>query len=145
MRFRCVRHCTVRSVRHELWPWVVQHYLQWRITQGHSSCLSERAVLCQRYEGTGGIKQMGTHNRSENGRSAWVALFEHPTHTDTGWYWYPSYVTELFWCLSVEVTKTMVQFSKNSQQWPTKPPQWRPGLSHSSSEYRVRRHQTCQA
>jgi hypothetical protein len=26
---------------------------------------------------------MGTHNRSENGRGAWVALCVHLTHTDT--------------------------------------------------------------
>jgi hypothetical protein len=32
---------------------------------------------------TGGIKQMGTHNISENGRGAWVVLYAHPSHTDT--------------------------------------------------------------
>jgi hypothetical protein len=31
----------------------------------------------------GGVKQIGTHDSSENGRSAWVALCAHPTHTDT--------------------------------------------------------------
>jgi hypothetical protein len=31
----------------------------------------------------GGIKKMETHNRSENGRSAWVALCAHPNLTDT--------------------------------------------------------------
>jgi hypothetical protein len=30
----------------------------------------------------GGIKQMGTDSRSENGRCAWVALCAHATHTD---------------------------------------------------------------
>jgi hypothetical protein len=30
---------------------------------------------------TGGIKQMGTNNRLENGRHTWVALCAHPTHT----------------------------------------------------------------
>jgi len=29
------------------------------------------------------INQMGTHNRPENGRGAWVALCAHPTHADT--------------------------------------------------------------
>jgi hypothetical protein len=33
------------------------------------------------YGTTGGIKQMGTHNKSENGRGAWVALCVHPTGT----------------------------------------------------------------
>jgi hypothetical protein len=28
-------------------------------------------------------KEMGIHNKSENGRGAWVALYAHPTHTDT--------------------------------------------------------------
>jgi hypothetical protein len=32
---------------------------------------------------TGVIKQTRTHNRSENGRGAWVASCAHPTHTDT--------------------------------------------------------------
>jgi hypothetical protein len=32
---------------------------------------------------TGGIKHMGMHNRSENGRGAWVDLCAHPTHADT--------------------------------------------------------------
>jgi hypothetical protein len=41
-------------------------------------------VLCQRYGTTSGIKQMGTHNKSENGRVSWVALCAHPTHTETG-------------------------------------------------------------
>jgi hypothetical protein len=27
---------------------------------------------------------MGTHNRLENGRGAWVALCAHPAHTNTG-------------------------------------------------------------
>jgi hypothetical protein len=40
---------TARSVGHELWPWVVQHSLQWRKTRGHSSCLSERAVGMDKY------------------------------------------------------------------------------------------------
>jgi hypothetical protein len=40
-------------------------------------------VVCQRYETTGRMKQMGTHNTSENGRRAWVALSAHPTRTDT--------------------------------------------------------------
>jgi hypothetical protein len=42
-----------------------------------------RCLLCQRYGTNGGIKQMGTHNRSEGGRGAWVTLCVHPTHTDT--------------------------------------------------------------
>jgi hypothetical protein len=33
---------------------------------------------------TGGIKQMGTHNRSDNYRGARVALRPQPPHTDTG-------------------------------------------------------------
>jgi hypothetical protein len=41
-----------------------------------------RTVSCQRYGTTGGIKQMGTHNRSDNVRGAWVVLCAHPTHTD---------------------------------------------------------------
>jgi hypothetical protein len=40
-------------------------------------------VLCQRYGTSSGIKQMGTHNRSENGCSAWFTLCAHPTSTDT--------------------------------------------------------------
>jgi hypothetical protein len=32
---------------------------------------------------TGWIKQTGTHNRSENGSSAWVALYAHTIHNDT--------------------------------------------------------------
>jgi hypothetical protein len=32
---------------------------------------------------TGGIKHMGTHNRSENSRDAWVALCDHLIHTHT--------------------------------------------------------------
>jgi hypothetical protein len=40
-------------------------------------------VLCQRYGTTGGIKQTGSHNRSENCRSAWVAMYTQPTHSDT--------------------------------------------------------------
>jgi hypothetical protein len=39
-------------------------------------------VVCQRHGTTAGIKHMGTHNRSENGRGAWVAVCAHPTHTD---------------------------------------------------------------
>jgi hypothetical protein len=35
---------------------------------------------------TGGIKQMGTHNRSENGCGAWVALCSYPSHTNTDIY-----------------------------------------------------------
>jgi hypothetical protein len=35
-------------------------------------------IRCQRY---GGMKQIGSHNRSENGRSARVALCSHPTYT----------------------------------------------------------------
>jgi hypothetical protein len=37
-------------------------------------------VLCQRHGTTGGIKQMETHNRSENGRGARFALSAHLTH-----------------------------------------------------------------
>jgi hypothetical protein len=37
----------------------------------------------QKYGTASGINQMGTHNVSENGRGAWVALCDHPTHTDT--------------------------------------------------------------
>jgi predicted NodU family carbamoyl transferase len=33
---------------------------------------------------TGGIKQVGTHNRSESGRGALVTFYVHPAHTDTG-------------------------------------------------------------
>jgi hypothetical protein len=40
-------------------------------------------VLCQRYGTTGGIKQTRMHNRSENGRSAWVVLCATLTHIDT--------------------------------------------------------------
>jgi hypothetical protein len=40
-------------------------------------------VLFQRYRITGGIKQLGMHNRSENGSGAWVSLCGHTTHTDT--------------------------------------------------------------
>jgi hypothetical protein len=40
-------------------------------------------ILCQRCGTTGGIKQIGTHNRSEICRGARVALCVHPTHTDT--------------------------------------------------------------
>jgi hypothetical protein len=36
---------TARSVGHELWPRDVQHSLQYRITQGHGSCLSEQPFL----------------------------------------------------------------------------------------------------
>jgi hypothetical protein len=43
-------------------------------------------VLCQKYGDGGGIQQRGTHNTSENGRDAWVALCAHPTHTDTETY-----------------------------------------------------------
>jgi hypothetical protein len=39
-------------------------------------------VVCQWYDTTGEIKQMGKHNTPENGRGAWVALWAHPTHTD---------------------------------------------------------------
>jgi hypothetical protein len=35
-------------------------------------------VLYQRCGTTGGIKQIGTHNRSENGGGAWVALYANP-------------------------------------------------------------------
>jgi hypothetical protein len=35
-------------------------------------------VLCERYRTTGGIKQMETHNRSENGCGAWVTLCAQP-------------------------------------------------------------------
>jgi hypothetical protein len=35
----------ISSVGHEVCPWVVHHLLQWRITQGHSSVLTERAIL----------------------------------------------------------------------------------------------------
>jgi hypothetical protein len=43
-------------------------------------------ILCKRYGTTGGIKQMGTHNSSENGSGAWVALCAHPTLTNTDTY-----------------------------------------------------------
>jgi hypothetical protein len=33
-----------------------------------------KILYCQRWWTTGGIKQIGTHNRSENGRGARVAL-----------------------------------------------------------------------
>jgi hypothetical protein len=39
-----------------------------------------KTVLHKRYGTTGGIK-MGTHNRSENGRSARVTLCTNPSHT----------------------------------------------------------------
>jgi hypothetical protein len=38
-------------------------------------------VLCQRYRTTGGIKQIGMQNRSENDCGARVASCVHPTHT----------------------------------------------------------------
>jgi hypothetical protein len=37
------------------------------------------------YETTGGIKQMGTQNKSENGRGARVALSIQLTHTHTSY------------------------------------------------------------
>jgi hypothetical protein len=37
-------------------------------------------VLRQRYGTTGGIKKIGTPNRTENGRGAMVALCAHPTY-----------------------------------------------------------------
>jgi hypothetical protein len=43
----------------------------------------EDDVLCQKYGTTGGIQQMGMHNRSENCRGAKVALCAYPTATDT--------------------------------------------------------------
>jgi hypothetical protein len=43
----------------------------------------QETVLCQRYRTSDGIKQMGTHNRSENGRGAWVVVCAHPSYTDT--------------------------------------------------------------
>jgi hypothetical protein len=43
----------------------------------------KETVLCQRYKATGRIKQMGMHNGSKNCHGAWVALCDHPIHTDT--------------------------------------------------------------
>jgi hypothetical protein len=40
-------------------------------------------ILYQGNGTTGGIKHMGMHNISENGRGEWVALCGHYTHTDT--------------------------------------------------------------
>jgi hypothetical protein len=37
-------------------------------------------VLFQRYGTTGGIKEMGSHNRSANGHSATAALYVNPIH-----------------------------------------------------------------
>jgi hypothetical protein len=45
--------------------------------------IMQETVLCQRYRTSDGIKQMGTHNRSENGRGAWVVVCTHPSYTDT--------------------------------------------------------------
>jgi hypothetical protein len=39
-----------------------------------------KTLLFQRYGTNGGINQMGTYNRSENGRGAWVALCIHTTY-----------------------------------------------------------------
>jgi hypothetical protein len=36
------------------------------------------------YGTTGGIKHIETHNKTQNGRGAGVALYAHPTYTDTG-------------------------------------------------------------
>jgi hypothetical protein len=52
-----------------------------------------------RYVTTGGIKQMGTHNRSENGRDACVTLCGFYTHADTHMYTFPIN-TEAFFTLS---------------------------------------------
>jgi hypothetical protein len=40
-------------------------------------------LFCLRHGITGGIKQMGTHSKSENGSGEWVALVSYPTHADT--------------------------------------------------------------
>jgi hypothetical protein len=42
-----------------------------------------RYCICHSYGTTGGIKQMGMHNRSKNGHGAWVAFWFHPIHIDT--------------------------------------------------------------
>jgi hypothetical protein len=44
---------------------------------------------------------MGTHNRPENGRGAWVALCAHPTHADTKYFLW----NYMYWILSVLIPK----------------------------------------
>jgi hypothetical protein len=57
----------------ELWSWVVQHSFQWRISQGHSSSLSERPVPT-------GPRRVTTQNTNiGTDKIVWSVLFRSPS------------------------------------------------------------------
>jgi hypothetical protein len=48
--------------------------------------LYRRYWILSDHSTTGGMKQMATHSRPDNGLNAWVVLCVNPIHTDTGTY-----------------------------------------------------------